>query len=56
MLNHDYKFLLAASIKKRQFILALQPKDFLLKHAAADFLAKKRMYDRRKIVNIIKEK
>ncbi|MCK5197886.1 MAG: hypothetical protein KAR21_06025 [Spirochaetales bacterium] len=36
--------------KKRKFIINLRGDDFILKHAAADFLDKIKSYDRRKSI------
>ena len=36
--------------KKRKFVIDLRGDDFILKHAAADFLDKIKSYDRRKAI------
>lgn len=41
--------------KKRQFIINLRKDDFILKHAAADFLDKIKSHDRRKSISTITE-
>ena len=46
----DSEALAVLGRQKRNFIIELRGKDFVLKHAALDFLEKMKMYDRRKAV------
>ncbi len=46
----DSEMVVILNRKKRKFIIELRGNDFILRHAAIDFLEKKRMYDRRNTV------
>ena len=49
-IRRDSATVLFLSRKKRNFIIELRGKDYILKHAASDLLEKMRMHDRRKTV------
>ena len=46
----DPETIINMCMAKRKFIIELRGSDFILKHAAKDFLAKIRMYERRKAI------